>query len=278
MEPRVYIERARAELKKDNRLGALMILEEGYTKNQDTELLRLLENVRAQLHHLKNMKSYREFYEKKQSKPDRYYKLGRRIERKVRSLLGIRAKRIVKSYSSNPRYLKVEADIRQGNYRAVLDVGCWEGHFSLCLGARNPDISVTGLDIATANIEVANEFNRFKNVKFVLGTAEDINKIFAPSSFDFIMLFEILEHVIDVNVVLDAALDVLEPGGKIAITVPSTEDLDEHHDEHVRFFSDQLILDLFGKRKAFTKQLVQNTQGPAKPNEYSHYITFLKPA
>src|SRR3989344_1861947 len=259
MELRTYIERARVELKKDNKLGALMILEEGYARNQDTELLRLLEEVRAQLNHLKDMKSYREFYEKQQSKPDRYYKLGRRIERKVRSLLGIRAKRIVKSYSSNPRYLKVEADIRQGNYRTVLDVGCWEGHFSICLGARNPDISITGMDIASTNIEVANELNRFKNIKFILGAAEDINKIIAPSSFDFIMLFEILEHVIDANVVLNAALDVLKPGGKIAITVPSTEDLDEHHDEHVRFFSDQLILDLFGMRGGFTKQLVQHT-------------------
>lgn len=272
-----YINKAMAELGKDNKLGALAILEEGYAKHEDVQLLRLLEEVRSQLRHLNSLEIYKEFYERKQSRPDKYYKFGRRVERKLRSLLGIRAKRIVKSYSQNPRYLQVEADIRRENYCNVVDIGCHEGHFSICLGARNPNIQVTGVDIASANIEAANEINTFENVHFVLGAAEDVKRLFATTPFDFVMLFEILEHVIDVNTVIDAAFCVLKPGGKIAITVPSEEEVDEHHDEHVRFFSDQMIHDLFGQREQFTKQIIQHTPHPGKPNEYSHYITFIKP-
>ncbi len=181
MENNEYIKKAMIELGKDNKLGALTILEEAYTKHKDAQLLLLLEEVRAQLRHLNSLESYREFYEKKQSRPDKYYKFGRRVERKLRSLLGIRAKRIVKTYSQNPRYLRVEADIHRGNYRNVLDIGCHEGHFSICLGARNPDIQATGVDIASANIEAANEINIFKNVRFVQGAAEDVNKLFATA-------------------------------------------------------------------------------------------------
>lgn len=131
------------------------------------------------------------------------------------------------------------------------------------------------MDIASTNIEIANELNRFKNVRFLQGAAEDAGKLFPPESFDFVMLFEILEHVIDVERVLAAAQGVLKPGGKIAITVPADEE-EDHHDEHVRFFSDGLIRELFGDRPGLAIDTVPHPPRPGKAQEFSRYITFRK--
>lgn len=270
-----YVQRALDELKKDNKIGALSILEEGYARFRDNQIGELLEKIRAELRHLRDMQSYRDFYEKQQRKPEKYYRFARRLERKFRKLLGRNTRRVIEGCLRSPRYLKLENDIRQSGYRNILDVGCWEGHFAVALGARNPDIQVTGVDIASTNIAIANELNRFKNVRFRQGAAEDIKQMFPPESFDFVMLFEILEHVIDVENVLTTALTILRPGGKIAITVPANEE-EDHHDEHVRFFSDSLVQELFGNKPELVMERVPHPPRPGKPQEFSRYITFRK--
>ena len=277
MNPDNYLQRARDELKKDNKIGALSILEEGNTRFRDSRIGELLEKIRGELSHLQDMQSYRAFYERQQRKPEKYYKFTRRLERKIRRWLGRSTRRVVEGCLRNPRYLRLEKDIREGGYRDILDLGCWEGHFAVALGARNPSIRVTGMDIASTNIEIANELNRFPNVRFQQGAAEDVVKLFPAESFDFVMLFEILEHVIDVEHVLAAALAVLKPGGKIAITVPVAEEEEEgHHDEHVRFFSDGLIQELFGSKPDLAIDTVPHPPRPGKAQEFSRYITFRK--
>ena len=275
MNPDNYIQRALSELEKDNKISALSILEEGYARFRDNQISELLEKTRAELRHLRDMQSYHEFYEKQQRKPDKYYKFTRRLERKIRRWLGRNTRRVIEGGLRNPRYLHLENDIRQGGHLDILDIGCWEGHFAIGLGARNPSIRVIGMDIASTNIEIANELNRFDNVRFLQGAAEDAGTMFPPESFDFVMLFEILEHVIDVERVLTTALTVLKPGGKMAITVPANEE-EEHHDEHVRFFSETLIQELFSNKPGFTIETIPHPPRPGKPPESSNYITFLK--
>ncbi len=275
MNPDNYLQRALGELKKDNKIGALSILEEGYTRFRDHRIGELLEKTHGELSHLQDMQSYLAFYERQQRKPEKYYKFTRRLERKIRHWLGRSTRRVVEGCLKNPRYLRLEKDIREGGYHDVLDLGCWEGHFAIALGARNPSIRVTGMDIASTNIEIASELNRFKNVCFWQGAAEDAGKLFPPESFDFVMLFEILEHVIDVERVLAATQTVLKPGGKIAITVPADEE-EDHHDEHVRFFSDSLVQELFGNKPELVMEKVPHPLRPGKPQEFSRYITFRK--
>ena len=79
MNPDNYLQRALGELKKDNKIGALSILEEGYARFRDNHLGVLLEKIRGELSHLRDIESYRAFYERQQRKPEKYYKLGRRL-------------------------------------------------------------------------------------------------------------------------------------------------------------------------------------------------------
>lgn len=271
-----YLVQAQAELRRDNKLAVLAILEEGMARHAAPELRELLHTIRTELRHLQDRRRYEEFYEKRQQKPAKYHSFGRRIERKIRTSLGIRTRKVVAGCLENPRYVRVEAEIRRGGFCDVLDVGCYEGHFSIALGARNPSMRVTGVDIATTNVEVANELNRYRNVRFRQGFAEDIDKLFPAESFDFIMLLEILEHVISVEDVLRAAFRVLKPHGRIAITVPADVE-EDHHEEHVRFFSDELIQYHFGRMPGLVLERIALARRAGKPPQHSSFVSFTKP-
>lgn len=275
-----YLQKAQVLMDKGNLIGALTVLEEARFKFHNEEIVDLLSEARAKLRHMTDKQSYHNFYEQRQAKPEKYYKLGRRIERAIRSVFGIRTRRVIDGCLTNPRYLRVEEEVRRGHYKNVLDIGCNEGHFSIGLGARNPEAQITGIDIASTNVEIANGLNRYSNVKFTQGFAEDIPALFPTPCFDFIMLLEILEHVISVEDVLGSSFSVLKPGGRIAITVPADEEHHEHHDdhvEHVRFFSDELIKAYFGTMPNLVVERIKLQQRPGKQAEWSSYITFTKP-
>lgn len=275
-----YLQKAQVLMDKGNVIGALTTLEEARFKFPNEEVIDLLSQTRAQLRHMRDKQSYQDFYEERQAKPDKYYKFGRRIERAIRSMLGIRTRRVVDGCLTNPRYVRVEEEIRRGGYKNVLDIGCNEGHFSIGLGARNPEIQVTGIDIASTNIRIAKGLNRYSNVKFIQGFAENITTLFPGPCFDFIMLLEILEHVISVEDVLGSCFSVLQPGGRIAVTIPAEDEHQENHDdhvEHVRFFSDELIKAYFGTMPNLVVERIKLQQRPGKHTEWSSYITFTKP-
>jgi len=276
-----YLQKALALVNEGNLIGAITTLEEARLKYPSKEILILLTQTQTRLRHMQDRKSYHDFYEKQQAKPKKYYNLGRRIERGVKGAFGIRTKRVIDGCIKNPRYLRVEEEIRRGNYKKILDVGCYEGHFSIGLGAQNPDTQIAGVDIASTNIKIANELNRYPNICFVQGFAEDVSNLFPAKSFDLIMLLEILEHVISVEEVLGAAFSVLKDGGRIVITVPAEEDhhdqSHDEHDEHVRFFSDDLIKGYFGNMPNLVVERIKLQQRQGKPAEWSSYITFTKP-
>lgn len=277
MDWKTYAEKASAQMAKGDTIGAITTLEEGVLRLRSSELSTLLDEARRHLSHLADSDSYRRFYEKQQTRSPKYYKLGRRIERAVKGLLGVRTRRVIEGCRRNPRFLRVQREIHDGGYRRILDVGCFEGHFSIGLGAMDPLLDVTGVEIASTNVRIANELNRYENVHFVQGFAEDLPALFPDQQFDFVMLLEILEHVIDVEKVLRAAFAVLRPGGRVAITVPAGEDEEEDHDEHVRFFSDALINQYFGKMPNLGVEKIRLPERKGKPEESSNYISFTRP-
>jgi hypothetical protein len=63
MNPEDYIERAKSEIARDNKLRALSLIEEGLTKFNTPELQNLLKQTREALRHLRDRDSYHTFYE-----------------------------------------------------------------------------------------------------------------------------------------------------------------------------------------------------------------------
>jgi len=76
-----------------------------------------------------------------------------------------------------------------GNY--TLELGCGHGDYSIELGALNPGRNFVGVDIKPARIFTASsrvsELN-LKNVAFLIGNADKLNKVFPESSVDEIYI------------------------------------------------------------------------------------------
>jgi SAM-dependent methyltransferase len=98
----------------------------------------------------------------------------------------------------------------------VLDVGCGKGAFAEHLKEMNAQF--IGLELSTNACELAR--------KKGLGVKNESIQDYAdanPESVDVVTSFQVIEHVSCIKSFFEAKLQVLKPGGKIIITVPSED-------------------------------------------------------
>jgi SAM-dependent methyltransferase len=98
----------------------------------------------------------------------------------------------------------------------VLDVGCGAGSVAKAVRAERPDLEVFGCDLSESAIALAE--TRPEGVQFRLATAEKLP--FKDGEFDFVWIFDVLEHVEHPDRVLSEVARVLRPGGVFHIVLP----------------------------------------------------------
>lgn len=102
--------------------------------------------------------------------------------------------------------------------RRVLDAACGEGYGSRLLAGSAAE--VTGVDIDAASIAHARErYGSTASLKFETGDATALDA-FADASFDLIVSFETLEHVLEQERMLAGFRRLLAPGGVLLISSP----------------------------------------------------------
>jgi SAM-dependent methyltransferase len=111
------------------------------------------------------------------------------------------------------RYLL--ADLPPGPAR-VLDIGCGAGSVAKAVKRERPDLDVFACDLSQAALSAANE--EPGDVEFRLAEAERLP--FGDGEFDFVWIFDVLEHVEAPERVLDEVSRVLRPGGGFHIVLP----------------------------------------------------------
>lgn len=97
---------------------------------------------------------------------------------------------------------------------SFLDIGCGGGILSEPLARMGG--SVTGIDASAAAIEVAKMHAGVLDINYINISAEELSA--QETKFDVVLCMEIVEHVADLSSFLNAACNLVKPGGMIYIS------------------------------------------------------------
>jgi glycosyltransferase involved in cell wall biosynthesis len=100
----------------------------------------------------------------------------------------------------------------------VLDLGCHDGYVTGWVRKQmRGRLVVDGLELHPG---AAAKARQRLNGTVLVGRAEDAPTLFEPHTHDAVVAFELIEHVPDMDVFLDACETMLKPGGRVYISTP----------------------------------------------------------
>ena len=263
MNPRdldAVIQAVRFQLYRENIYGALEILERARAEHPDPRYAEQTARIRSWLTHLESREAYVDAQEG-QYKRLRWKAGLKLLEKRIRIMLGKKTRKMIDRRAADAEFVELEREVALVRPRRVLDAGSGEGGVAMALGARHPELSVEGVEVSATNTQLAKMLNRFPNVGFRQGLAEEVHLCFPPASFDLVYSLAVLEHVRDVDATLASIETVLRPGGRFAFVVPMHElrakgpipDYTPIHGyaDHCRVFTEAELHERFGRRPGF---------------------------
>jgi 2-polyprenyl-3-methyl-5-hydroxy-6-metoxy-1,4-benzoquinol methylase len=141
-----------------------------------------------------------------------------------------------------------------GSGRRVLDVGCSDGVFLEVFRDRNPGADVFGVDLSEKAVRLARGRLGVDAAYCGRLTAAEVA---ARGPFDLITMFDVLEHVPDLDSVMRPVGRLLRPGALVVLTTPFWTGIPARllgsrwpyfcPPEHVTFFSPQAVESLAEK-------------------------------
>lgn len=155
-----------------------------------------------------------------------------------------------------PGVLRLKRCLRvlEGVEGRVLDVGCGAGEFTKAIKRNRPDLEMIGVDIGEEALRVANQDPQ--GVQFQFASATRLP--FADSSFEVVLLFEVLEHLEDPQGAVLEAGRVLKKGGIFHFTVPLEASLFTIHGWIKKLFGINLMEKHAGHIQQFNFSDVKN--------------------
>lgn len=153
----------------------------------------------------------------------------------------------------------------EDNTGRLRDVGCSYGYGTKFFTDKAKEVS--GIDPNDEDIAIAKK--RYKNINFQKSYLENVP--FKTSSFDCVVMLDVLEHVIDEVQSLNEIYRILRGGGYLTISVP-------HQGLFSVFDTSNYSYLLFKNFPSFFKMLYRlknnknfQSQPPGKENRHRHY-------
>lgn len=110
---------------------------------------------------------------------------------------------------------------------AVLEVGCGNGSFLKAI-RRKKDAKVVGLELNSATLASLHS----EKIESYNSTISEY-LLSSPKEFNVVCMFQVLEHISQVNSFLNDCLDVLKPKGKLIISVPNNDSFIKYDKENI---------------------------------------------
>ena len=154
---------------------------------------------------------------------------------------GVRLYRFKNTHDDLPRVKRVLGFLRSVQVGSLLDVGSGRGVFLWpCLNAF-PWWRVTSVDLLPHRVEMINTV-RDGGVANLSGVVGDICSLNLPESYDVVTLLEVLEHMPEPSLAVEAAVRLA--GKHVVVSVPSKPD---NNPEHLHLLTKDRLTELFGR-------------------------------
>jgi glycosyltransferase involved in cell wall biosynthesis len=129
----------------------------------------------------------------------------------------------------------------------ILDIGAHDGYISRWLADQFPDATIDGLELHPPAVAA---FNRRMQGRGVCrqGSAQDAPVLFDPESYDAVVLFEVIEHVPDVDELLQACEAMVRPGGLVFVSTPDGTFGAGRNHQHLRALRAVDLADILRRR------------------------------
>jgi ubiquinone/menaquinone biosynthesis C-methylase UbiE len=157
------------------------------------------------------------------------------------------------------------------NGKQILEIGCGNGIQALYINEIYHPLNITGIDLISANIEIANEEKELagaSNVRFIRDDAQTLSHI--PSdSVDVVVNIESAFHYPDKTAFLKEIHRVLKPGGEFLIAdILSTR---KKREGFMKIWGRQMVLN-FWTRKRYDEELVKSNLKVTHYEDISHLV------
>ena len=113
--------------------------------------------------------------------------------------------------------------------KEILEIGSYTGGSLVYWIERHGFAKGCGIDINSIFAEAGNTFAKEKNINATFDTGFGENLPYPDNSFDFIVSYDVFEHVQDLEIVMNECSRVLRPGGFVlAVFPPFFQPLEAH--------------------------------------------------
>jgi 2-polyprenyl-3-methyl-5-hydroxy-6-metoxy-1,4-benzoquinol methylase len=104
--------------------------------------------------------------------------------------------------------------------QSILDLATGSGYGAHELAVRLPTATITGVDYDVAAIQEARATYALRNLEYRVGDATRWDETIGPATFDAIVSFDMIEHVLHREVMLESLVHHLAPGGCLLLSTP----------------------------------------------------------
>ena len=160
--------------------------------------------------------------------------------------------------------------IRDGS--KLIDLGCGNGWLLERIKNEKKDMELVGLDISTSAIM---QLKEFWGIDGFVSTLPEIPHPILSNYFDYVVMSEIVEHVVDTKGLMNNAYRVCKPGGYLIVLVPADHSkkykkfVAEMDSEHEHWFDKKKLGKLFKGKVTISKIINTNTRnGVESTGEY----------